>query len=103
MKKSITIAFIFLAGIFCSKDILSLFSDFNDSACYMVDDNEEESSKESENKDIDEKDIADEWESGIQQKLYACNKSESITFKRFHDCGICSPYFEINSPPPEFI
>ena len=70
-----------------------------DSVCFIIDISEEESSEKG---DIDEKADTEEYQLGENESLKALNSIYKNIFRNHITSGHYTPYFEINSPPPEF-
>ena len=71
-----------------------------ESVCFILDTCEEESSEKG---DIDEKADTEEYQLGENENLKAINSIYKNIFRNHITSGHFTPYFEINSPPPEFI
>lgn len=98
MKKIIAISFILLASVFCFKNIIAYVASSTDSVCYILDTCEEESSEKG---DIDEKGDTEEFQVDVTRNLLNANSIYKNIFRNHITSGYYTPYFEINSPPPE--
>ncbi len=103
MKKIASILFILIATVFCFKDIIAIVA--SDSSGFVMDINEDDDeSDKTEKGDTDEKsDFEKDWQLNQSEQLSVINGTLRTTWQNHKVKKHFTPYFEICSPPPEFI
>lgn len=99
MKKLIAISVIFLASVFCFTGLITYAASQNDFISLVLDVFEEESSEE---ENIDEKNSSEDFLS-VNEKFISVISIYKNIFRNHITSDYFAPYFEISSPPPEFI
>ena len=103
MKKIMAAVFILLAVFFSTKGIIIYSISSTDYSCSVMDLNEEESSDKNEKGDTNEKDDIEVWQHFLSERLDFVRCEVEFIFQQPLEKKHFRPYFEVFSPPPEFI